>query len=714
MTFRKIAIWLGIVIGAVYFSSLEGSYHFDDSHSVESNLAIRSMSNIPSFWTDGKTSSFIPENRVYRPLVYTFYSVCWAIGGGKTWPFHVMKITMHWLVALALFLIWRRLWQEPGWWPVKDLTVKFPFIKTPVAITPESGAFLIAVLFGIHPAGSECVDYIAATTSLQAAMFYVWAFYSFLKFRDSRNPSHLMMSIFLYFLSVASKEEGITLPAMVLVTEFLLHRSGKKSAPKAEPFSKRLKAALKVSAPFWAFGILMAVWILGMRPAEGHESRGYATSFEYFITQWRAYLWYMRLWFWPWDFNADDAAMEFSRSLTEPLVIQAAIGNLFVVALAWGNRKRYPALLFGLIWFYVTIAPASSVVVLAEAINEHRMYLSYVGFVGGTFVVLLHLAELAFGAEKRAAKLGFLYVAIALGLTIGTQERNRVWRTDENLWLDTVEKNPTSGRAMNNLALVYMGRGEYEKVIPLLDKCERHWGTYMYCSLNKAISYHALGNAAEKNGKRDEAAKNFDFAEKSLQRAYQLNPKNVHVNFHLGRFSEEIHKDYEKAAEYYRISINLTGNRYPAAEVRLASVLSKLNRWDEASKALDRAIALEPQNEGIFFDQGRMALEAGRLDEAVFAYRKLVERNPSHLQGWYNLGVSLLKKSDIAEARKAFEKTVALDPKSEQGLYNLSFVCEKLTDSACAIDAISRLAQQTGKQEYKIRLDEMKKRYGVQ
>ena len=80
VSFRKAALWLAIAVLGCYLWSVWGTFHFDDSHSVESNTAIRSVANIPSFWSDARTSSFIPENRVYRPLVYTFYSFCWLVG----------------------------------------------------------------------------------------------------------------------------------------------------------------------------------------------------------------------------------------------------------------------------------------------------------------------------------------------------------------------------------------------------------------------------------------------------------------------------------------------------------------------------------------------------------------------------------------------------------------------------------------------------------
>lgn len=710
LSFRKAALYLGIAIVVCYLWSILGGFHFDDSHSVESNIAIRSLLNIPSFWTDTRTSSFIPENRVYRPLVYTFYSFCWLIGQGKTWSFHIMKMLMHWWVCLGIFYIWRRFWSEDGWFPVDGFKVRFPLISHVFAITPSWSAFFLALVFAVHPAGSECVDYISATTSLQCAMFYIWAYCAYLRYRDSvvkGSPEWriLGLSLFLYFLSVASKEEGITLPAMVLVTELFL---------LPQTFKKKLWPSLKLTLPFAALGVVLALWILIMHPESGNESRGFATWDSYFMTQWRAYLWYMRLWFWPWDLNADYATMEFSKSITDPAVIQAVIGNGLLISFAWFMRKRFPAMLFGLLWFYITIAPASSVIKLAEAINEHRMYLAYVGFAGGTFTILLFCAENFFQPERRAQRVGWIYALTLLGLFIGTQDRNRVWADDESLWTDTVEKNPTSGRALNNLALVYLARGEFQRSVDYFERCEQYWNTYMYCPLNRGIALQSLGTVAESHDHKDEAQAFFNRAETAFQRAYQLNPRSVHANFHMAQFYQDIRKDCGKALDLYRTSIEVTGGRYPAAEARMASCYTSLNRPQDAVPVLAHALEVEPENETVLFEKGRAEYESHKLKESAQTYASLVRINPRHVQGWYNLGIVSLELNDLKGALLAFEQAVAADPNSLQSWYNLSFVADKIGDGRVAVEAMQKLvALAPAKPDLKMRLAELRKKFGV-
>jgi len=58
-----------VLIAAAYANSLHNSSHFDDAHVIEKNLFLRSLSNVPRFFTDAHTFSSLPQNATYRPLV---------------------------------------------------------------------------------------------------------------------------------------------------------------------------------------------------------------------------------------------------------------------------------------------------------------------------------------------------------------------------------------------------------------------------------------------------------------------------------------------------------------------------------------------------------------------------------------------------------------------------------------------------------------------
>src|SRR5437879_8699508 len=57
------------VVSLTYLNHFRNSFHFDDSHTVENNPYIRTIANLPLFFTDARTFSVLPRNRSYRPVV---------------------------------------------------------------------------------------------------------------------------------------------------------------------------------------------------------------------------------------------------------------------------------------------------------------------------------------------------------------------------------------------------------------------------------------------------------------------------------------------------------------------------------------------------------------------------------------------------------------------------------------------------------------------
>jgi hypothetical protein len=82
----RVAILLAICIA--YANSFQNQFHFDDFHTIVDNPAIRSLRNIPRFFTDATTFSVLPANRTYRPVVSTLLAIDYALGcvNGRSTP----------------------------------------------------------------------------------------------------------------------------------------------------------------------------------------------------------------------------------------------------------------------------------------------------------------------------------------------------------------------------------------------------------------------------------------------------------------------------------------------------------------------------------------------------------------------------------------------------------------------------------------------------
>src|ERR1700743_432411 len=82
-TYLLIGIALMLAVTTITYSNhFYNAFHFDDSHSVENNAYIRNIKNIPLFFKDGTTSSVLPQNQSYRPVVSTSLAIDYWLGNG--------------------------------------------------------------------------------------------------------------------------------------------------------------------------------------------------------------------------------------------------------------------------------------------------------------------------------------------------------------------------------------------------------------------------------------------------------------------------------------------------------------------------------------------------------------------------------------------------------------------------------------------------------
>jgi tetratricopeptide (TPR) repeat protein len=155
---------------------------------------------------------------------------------------------------------------------------------------------------------------------------------------------------------------------------------------------------------------------------------------SYALTEGLAILRYFRMLVLPWGFTVD---ADFPvRAIW--LGVLAWLVLLGLALLAWRARNRSQA---G-IWFLAGLAlllPSSSIFPANDLAADYRMYLPMIGFAGCIGLLL-----------ERARPLYLAAVFIALvGLSF---LRTEVWRTEESLWADAVEKAPAKVRPRIQLA----------------------------------------------------------------------------------------------------------------------------------------------------------------------------------------------------------------------------------------------------------------------
>ena len=136
-----------ITLVLTYANHFHNGFYFDDGHTIVNNASIRSLNNIPRFFTDVATFGTMPDNRGYRPMVTTLNALDYWLAGGTLNPFyfHLSIFTWYVLQCLCLFFLFKKIFHSDR-----------PHIWN------DWFAFFAATWYAHHTANAETINYIIA------------------------------------------------------------------------------------------------------------------------------------------------------------------------------------------------------------------------------------------------------------------------------------------------------------------------------------------------------------------------------------------------------------------------------------------------------------------------------------------------------------------------------------------------------------------------
>lgn len=615
---RWIPLGLLAVVLALYGNSLGNGFHFDDSHSIESNPFLRDLRHLPAFFTDPNTTTTLRENRDLRPVLLVTFALNHALAGPDGWSFHLVNILLHGLAVLLVFHLARNhLWLGRH----RDLL-----------------ATAAALLVAVHPLNSEPVNYISSRSALLTAVFYLGSFGTAL--RGAR-----LASLLLLLLGVLTKLTAITLPLALLVYAAIDRTpAARRADPDRPPFRDfPLIAALATVA---AGGVLYRLWLLPPHVYETARQTG-VTTWTYFLTQWSAYLYYLRLWIWPDALAVDRVDYPWATSLLDLQAWGSLLGLLLLAFLAWRAGKRWAAVPFAFLWYGLTLSVESSFLPLAEPVNEHRPYLAMLGIGTASAIFLREVTGVLsrFLPRKAASLYPVLVGSLAVALSLVTLGRNRIWADDYELWLDNTRKAPKNSRAWLNAGHAAMVQRRDDEARALLLEAYRLSPCYAYVHMN-------LSALERRNGQLDKA---LEWAEAGVR----CQPELALTHQYLGAALAPLGRTEEALAAYTRATE--IDPYFSDCHHERGRLLERQAQWRPAAEAFDRAAVTNPQNADSAMAAG--LLWHHRLQDparAVERYRAVLRLRPTHYGAHFQLALALHAVGDLEAARRAWTAFVPL------------------------------------------------------
>jgi len=452
--------WIALVaipllILVVYHRTFTYPFHFDGKSKIQSNESYQQLG-----WKHFPRSP--------REMVNLTWRLNYVADGGTLVGYHVVNIAIHVAASLLLFgFIY--------------LTLRLPKIAPRYRDHAVLLAIAIALLWAVHPLQTQSVTYIVQRYESLMGMFFILSLFCFARgYTSKHHAAWYLGSVVACAASALSKEVAVVLPLVVLWYD---------RAFLAESWGDLLRNRWAVYLGLFASWLILVQ--IALVPVENHNEHGtvivHEVDFsgdepirtqvgpkEYLYSQAHAIPFYLQLTVLPMGQSLDHgwrATYSLAEAIWPGVLVVAALGLTI-----WCIFRAPPWSFIGA-WFFLILAPTSSILPIQDIVFEHRMYLPLAAvltlIVLGIYETLRRMQpEDSSDSSHMSASQALLVLLVVLVVVYGgvSLARNDVYRTNESMWRDVLTKNPTNARAYHGVADAYISEGDWAKAIPYLEK----------------------------------------------------------------------------------------------------------------------------------------------------------------------------------------------------------------------------------------------------
>ena len=616
-----------LLLFLVYLNHFDNPFELDDSHTIETNQAIRNL-NIKEYFNDAKTFSSLPANQAYRPGLTTINAIDYAIWSNSPedapqpkW-FHVSTFIVYLLLCISLFFFFRYI-----------LAQSFPD-----NVWVSWFALFGAVFFAFHTANAETVNYIIQRAEVYSTLAVILAFLIYFYLPGLRKFQLFIIPIIIGFFI---KEPTIMFAPLLFAFVFLFELNS--SLHFKEVFSNKIFKPFKWTVLPLVAGMVL-FYISKKNTPEGWTSGAeHISALSYLLTNCYSVLHYIFNFILPFNLAVDTDLRVFDNLLDVRILAGGFfIIGLLVLAYFFSRKKETKPAAFGILWFFITLIPTSTIFPFAEPLNDHRTFFGYIGLiltVSNLLLVWINKIQAASKVILPSVKIILASSVILITLhAFGTYKRNVIWGSEETLWKDASEKCPNSGRIWMNYGLSLMSRGAYNEAYNCFSKAKVYSPYYSYLYVNFGILKNAMGK-----------------------------PHEAEPDFLLGlRYGSNVPDVYK----YY------------------GDFLLNQGRFTEADSICNLGLNKSPYNAGLLNLKSRVGNKGRsvKTSAGVNEMKDQVQQKPTEVN-WINLSLAEYNAGNYLGCIRASEQVLKLNPKSDIAYNNICAAYNMLKEWKKAAEA---------------------------
>jgi hypothetical protein len=417
---------LFVLVLAGYANSLAGVFVLDD-------FSILKTEELHSLWP--LWPCLFSQKMVTRPLVGLSLALNYAVSGThSTLGYHIVNLAVHLLAALTLFGLVRQTLHAPR------LAPRFAARATPLALG-------VAALWAVHPLQTEAVTYIIQRSESMMGLFFLLTLYCAVRSFSAPDPLPWRAgAIAAALLGMGCKQVMVTAPVLVWLHDRTFFAGSFRATARRWPLY------LGLACSWIALALLMAS--VDQFHAAGFELE--VSPQQYLLTQFGVIPRYLGLILWPSDLSLH-YAWPVARSATS-VVPGLLLLTPLLLAIVVGSWRGTVLSYLG-VWFFLILAPSSSILPIHDAVAEHRLYLSLAApsalVVLGGYRLMARLWPRPESADARTWSLFAALVAILIGAcALRTRARNEDYRDEARICGGPSSSARSSGSPMRTLTTI--------------------------------------------------------------------------------------------------------------------------------------------------------------------------------------------------------------------------------------------------------------------
>jgi tetratricopeptide (TPR) repeat protein len=597
----------------VYFPAYRCGFVFDDRIYVTENEQVQDPNGLDDLWTSHSAYA-------YYPLTMTTFWLEYRLWGLSPLGYHVDNVLLHAGSAVLFFLILRSL--------------------------ALPGAFLAALLFGLHPVCVESVAWVSERKNVLSQFFVLLSILLWIRYENGKRTRTYVFSLFCFALSLLAKIT--TAPAPVLLLLISWWKDGKDWRQRIVPLAPFVLVALSIGS--------ICLW------TERNISEAHGAEYEIpFAARWaiagKAFFFYLGKLLWPLDSMAIYPRWEI-RNLTFLSSLYPLSAFLFLLGLFFLRSRIGKGPFTAMALYLLALFPSLGFVDFAymrlSFVADHFQYFACLApFAGVGFFLSTRLPPSA--GMKAPIAGGALILPIAL-LGCLTWNQCSVYRDDLTLFSDNVARNPEGVGPRDHLAKVLVEKGEFAAAYDQYKEgVERN--------PDSALLRFGLAMSAAQQGR-------VELALRHLRETLVLDPDHAGAHHNLAVALGRLGKP-EVAERHFRRTLELDPVSLPANR-DYASYLMERGRNLEAVEAFSRCLELDPKDAPSYFNLGLVLADSNRFEEAIDRFEQALEYAPDQAgriapllaRAHRSLGVQLKENGNREAAVKHLEKSLDLWPRT--------------------------------------------------